>query len=70
MDAPEDPEERLKFEVAFFIAQDSEVEAVRPVEKHLARCILGDCAAVTLDKLMKQYGISFTSKKDREIKLF
>ena len=68
MDAPEDPEERLKFEAAFFIAQDSEVEAVRPVEKHLARCILGDYGAVTLDKLMKQYGISFTNEKGQRDK--
>lgn len=68
MDAPEDPEERLKFEAAFFIAQDSEVETVKPVEKHLARCILGDYAAVTLDKLMKRYGISFTNEKGQRDK--
>ena len=60
MDAPEDPVERLKFEAEYFIGQDSEVEQVKPLEKHLARVIIGDTAAVTLDKLLKKYNIKFT----------
>lgn len=40
MDAPDDPNERLKFEAEFFIGQDSEVESVKPLEKHLARVII------------------------------
>lgn len=63
MDAPEDPEERLKFEAEYFIGQDSEVENVKPIEKHLARVIIGDKAATTLDKLLKKYDIKFVSKK-------
>ena len=52
MDAPEDLDERLKFEAEYFIGQDSEVENVKPLEKHLSRVIIGDSAAVSLDKLL------------------
>lgn len=63
MDAPEDPIERLKFEAEYFIGQDSEVENVKPLEKHLARVIIGDEAAVSLDKLFNKYKIKFVSKQ-------
>ena len=63
MDAPEDPEERLKFEAEYFIGQDSEVENVKPLEKHLSRVIIGDNAAVSLDKLLNKYGIKFVATK-------
>ena len=58
MDAPEDYGERLKFEAEYFIGQDSEVENVKPLEKHLARCIIGDPAALSLEKLFSEYGIT------------
>lgn len=63
MDAPEDLNERLKFEAEYFIGQDSEVENVKPLEKHLSRVIIGDTAAVALDKLLNRYGIKFVSTK-------
>lgn len=63
MDAPEDPVERLKFEAEYFIGQDSEVENVKPLEKHLARVIIGDESATVIDKLCKKYGITFVSTK-------
>ena len=63
MDAPEDLEERLKFEAEYFIGQDSEVENVKPLEKHLSRVIIGDSAAVSLDKLLNKYGIKFVATK-------
>ena len=63
MDAPEDLNERLKFEAEYFIGQDSEVENVKPVEKHLSRCIIGDPAATILDKLLRKYKIEFTNSK-------
>ena len=63
MDAPEDPVERLKFEAEYFIGQDSEVENVKPLEKHLARVIIGDEAATVIDKLCKKYGITFVATK-------
>lgn len=61
MDAPEDYEERLKFEAEYFIGQDSEVENVKPMEKHLARCLIGDPAALIVDKLMKKYKVKFSN---------
>lgn len=63
MDAPEDLNERLKFEAEYFIGQDSEVENVKPLEKHLSRVIIGDSAAVSLDKLLNKYGIKFVAAK-------
>lgn len=63
MDVPEDLNERLKFEAEYFIGQDSEVENVKPLEKHLSRVIIGDDAAVSLDKLLNKYGIKFVSTK-------
>ena len=63
MDAPEDLNERLKFEAEYFIGQDSEVENVKPLEKHLSRVIIGDSAAVSLDKLLFEYGIKFVATK-------
>ena len=63
MDAPDDLDERLKFEAEYFIGQDSEVENVKPLEKHLSRVIIGDVAAVSLDKLLNKYGIKFVSTK-------
>ena len=63
MDAPEDLNERLKFEAEYFIGQDSEVENVKPLEKHLSRCIIGDPAATTLDRMLKKYNIKFVATK-------
>lgn len=61
MDAPDDPEERLKFEAEYFIGQDSEVERVKPLEKHFSRVIIGDKPAVLLEKMFKKYGIRYVS---------
>lgn len=63
MDIPDDYNERLKFEAEYFIGQDTEVENVKPLEKHLARVILGDEAATCLDKLLNTYGIKFVASK-------
>lgn len=63
MDATEDLDERLKFEAEYFIGQDSEVENVKPLEKRLSRVIIGDSAAVSLDKLLNKYGIKFVATK-------
>lgn len=63
MDAPEDLNERLKFEAEYFIGQDSEVENVKPLEKHLSRVIIGDVPATILDKLLTKYKIKFVATK-------
>lgn len=63
MDAPDDPKDRLKFEAEYFIGQDSEVENVKPLEKHPARVIIGDEPATILDNLLNKYGIKFVANK-------
>ena len=63
LDAPEDPVERLKFEALYFITQGEETEEVKPLQKHLARVIIGDEAAMTLDNLFKHYNISYKDTK-------
>lgn len=63
MDAPEDLDERLKFEAEYFIGQNSEVENVKPLEKHPSEVILGREAATILDKLLNKYGIKFVAAK-------
>lgn len=63
LDAPENNEERLKFEAEVFIGQDDEIEKVKPLEKHLARVIIGDEAALALDNMFKHYNISYTDTK-------
>lgn len=63
MDAPDDPEERIKFEAEYFIGQDSEVERVKPLEKHLSRVIIGDKSAVILEKMFKKYGIRYVNTR-------
>lgn len=57
MGAPDDEIERLKFEAECFIGQDTEVERVKPLEKHLARVIIGDEPALIIDKMLKKYHI-------------
>lgn len=63
MDAPEDINERLKFEAEYYIGQDAEVEKVKPLEKHPARVIIGDEAAMIVENLTNKYKIKFVASK-------
>lgn len=63
MDAPEDEEERLKFEAERFIGQDEETEEVKQVEKHLARVLLKEEAAMIIERLLKKYDVKFLATK-------
>lgn len=70
MNAPQDPEERLKFEAECFIGQDAEVERVKPIEKHTSRVILEDKAAIVVDNAMRKYGVKITAHKgQRSVKI-
>ncbi len=57
LDAPKDTEERLKFEAEYFIGQDTEAEKLREVEKHPSRLIIGDPAAVAIERVLNKYNI-------------
>lgn len=61
MQAPKNDEDRLKFECEIFSTQNSESENVRLVEKHPANVIVGDKAAVIIDRLAKEYNVAFAS---------
>lgn len=63
LDAPEDVDERLKFEAEIFIGQDDEIEKVKALEKHPARVIIGDEAATALEKMFNRYNITYTDSK-------
>lgn len=62
-DVPEDPEERRRFEAEIFIGQDNETEPVKPVQKHNARLLLGDNAAIIIQDICDKYGLSFTGRQ-------
>lgn len=59
MDAPTDPKERLKYEADIFVRQDDQLEKLRAVEKHLAYGLIGDEAALAMNRVMKKYHINF-----------
>ena len=63
MDAPKNVEERLKFEAEYFIGQDTETERVTSIEKHPARVIMGERAAVDLDRILTHYEVTFVDSK-------
>ena len=70
MQAPKDDASRLKFECEIFSTQNSESENVRLVEKHPANVIIGDKAAVIIDRLAKEYDVAFantTGQRDSAI---
>ena len=63
MAAPEDPEERLKYEASYFIGQGTEDEKLKPTEKHLSRVIVGDKAALIMENILNKYKVTFVSTK-------
>lgn len=65
--APIDPEERLKWEAKFFISQNDETEQLKDVEKHLARVLNGDRAALIIERICEKYGIEKMSATGKHI---
>lgn len=63
MAAPENPEDRLKYEASYFIGQGTEDEKLKPTEKHLSRVIVGDKAALIMENILKKYKVTFVSTK-------
>jgi hypothetical protein len=55
--APIDKEERLKWEAKYFIGQNDETEQLKDVEKHLARVLNGDKAAMVIERICEKYNI-------------
>lgn len=64
LDAPEDPDERRKFEAEMFSAQGNN-KKVTPLQKHGARQIAGDPVVKTMDVLQEEYGFVYTRIRGR-----
>lgn len=63
LDAPENENDRLKFEAEIFIGQDDQTEEVKALEKHLARVIIGDKSAIALENMFNKYNVAYTDTK-------
>lgn len=63
--APIDKEERLKWEAKYFIGQNDETEQLKDVEKHLARVLNGDKAAMVIERICEKYNIEKMSATGR-----
>lgn len=61
LDAPEDPEERLKFEAELFVNQNKNVAKVTSLQKHYARKIIGDSAVNIMDELKEIYKFEYVN---------
>lgn len=63
LNAPEDQEERDKFEADLYAYQDRDVAKLKPIQRHGAKLILKDRATCLLEELKKEYGFEYTTEK-------
>ena len=61
LNAPENPEERRKFEADLYAYQDRDVAKLKPIQRHGAKLILKDKATAILEKLKGEYGFEYTT---------
>lgn len=61
--APEEPEERRRFEANEFRCQTEGISAVKPLHKHGANLCLHDRPATEIQELMEEYGFIFVKEK-------
>lgn len=69
LNAPTDPVERKKFIAELFINQDRDSAKVTPAQKHGSRVVLGDPAALAIEKAKAKYNFEFYKrggKHDKE----
>lgn len=62
LNAPTDPEERLRFEAELYAFQNMSVKFITPIQKHGAMLCMGDPATEFLEELKKEYGFAYTNK--------
>ena len=62
---PEDIDKRRVFEAKYFLRQADCTDKIKPVDKHNARVLSGDPAAVTVENLMKTYQVEIKKTKGR-----
>lgn len=58
---PKDSSKRQKFEAELFVSQNEEVERVTPIQMHNARLLIGDSAAISLQKMLDKYNVSYVA---------
>lgn len=63
LDAPEDDYHRVRFEAEIFISQNTETEIVKELEKHPARVLIEDPAAIALENMFEKYNITYTDTR-------
>lgn len=63
LDAPKDPEERLKYEADKFAKQNKYVANLTAVQKHGSMIILNDAATKNLEKLREKYGFEYSARQ-------
>lgn len=61
--APEDPENRRKFEARLYCEQQNETERLTPVQKHKANVLLRNSTAMILDLVCNEYQVAITAGK-------
>lgn len=67
---PENFALRQRFEAEIFVGQDTEIEILKPLQKHKALCLLGDEAALIVEKMKEKYGfrlISVRGQRDKAV---
>lgn len=65
LNAPTDPEERLRYEAELYAFQNDSVKFVTPIQKHGAMLCLHDPATEYLESLKKEYGFEYTNKSGK-----
>ena len=63
LNAPTNPEERLKFEAELYAFQNQQVKDLTAIQKHGAMIVLHDAATEILENMKKKYGFEYSANK-------
>lgn len=59
--APENKEERRKFEAQLFVTQNLEMEALKPIQKHAANLLLNDEPTMIVERICQKFKMEIVS---------
>ena len=63
LNAPKNPEERLRFEAELFAYQNAQVSRLTAIQKHGAMLVMHDEATETLERMKHIYGFDYIAEK-------
>ena len=63
LNAPTNPEERLRFEAELYAFQNQQVKDLTAIQKHGAMIVLHDTATEILENMKKKYGFEYSANK-------